>query len=216
MDNAPDHAGGDPYARYPDGFFRRRDEGDDARFYAPSRLVTHIDDAAVAAVGELYDELGVTGEVLDLMGSWVSHFRRTPDRLVVQGMNAAELAANEQAAATLVHDLNADPVLPFDDDTFDDAVCCVSIDYLTRPFEVVAQVARVVRPGGRFVVTFSNRCFPTKAVLGWLAGDDDSHVAYVRDLLTTAGFADVVHQRRDDGRRRRDPLHAVWGTVPDA
>ena len=44
------------------------------------RFVTHIDDGAIAAVGSLYDELGVRGEVLDLMSSWVSHFRDAPAR----------------------------------------------------------------------------------------------------------------------------------------
>ena len=102
------------------------------------------------------------------MSSWVSHFRETPEALTVLGMNADELAANPQAAAWLVHDLNADPMLPFADDAFDHATCCVSVDYLTRPIDVFREVARVVRPGGLFVCTFSNRLFPTKAIRGWL------------------------------------------------
>ena len=34
------------------------------------------------------------GEVLDLMSSWISHFRMPPPELVALGMNATELAAN--------------------------------------------------------------------------------------------------------------------------
>ena len=109
--------------------------------------------------------------MLDLMSSWVSHFRRPPRRLVAVGMNGAELAANPHAADWIVSDLNDQPTLPFDDDSFDDAVCCVSVDYLIRPIEVFAEVGRVLRPGGRFVVTFSNRCFPTKAIRGWLMSE---------------------------------------------
>ena len=207
------HAGTvtDPHDRYPRGYFDRADPTDDARFYAPPRMVTHIDDAAVSAVGDLYAELGVDGDVLDLMGSWVSHFHDPPRRLVVLGMNAAELEANPRAAGTLVHDLNADPRVPLVDAAVDDVVCCVSIDYLVRPFDVVADVARVLRPAGRLVVTFSNRCFPTKAIAGWLHGDDAAHVAYVTDLLTTGGFRQVTHERRDDPSVGGDPLHAVWG-----
>jgi SAM-dependent methyltransferase len=141
---------------FPDGFFSRADEAVDDVFYAPPRLVTHIDDGAIAAVGALYAELGIQGRVLDLMGSWVSHFTVAPAELTVLGMNAVELGANEQARATVVHDLNADPRLPFADDAFDGAVCCVSVDYLVRPVEVFTDVARVVRPGGIFVCTFSN------------------------------------------------------------
>ncbi len=141
---------------FPPGFFVRGDDAADAEFYAFPRYVTHIDDGAIAAVGALYEELHVTGGVLDLMGSWVSHFEQTPEALTVLGMNADELAANPQARAWVVHDLNADPALPFADNTFDHATCCVSVDYLTRPVDVFREVARVVRPGGLFVCTFSN------------------------------------------------------------
>jgi ubiquinone/menaquinone biosynthesis C-methylase UbiE len=152
---------------FPPGFFDRVDTSDDATFYAMPRLVTHIDDAAIAAVGALYEELGLAGtDVLDLMGSWISHFRATapPRHLTVLGMNAFELGENRMAGETVVHDLNADPRLPFDDAMFDHAVCCVSVDYLTRPLEVFADVARVLRPDGLFVVTFSNRLLPTNEI----------------------------------------------------
>src|SRR5438132_3157882 len=117
---------------FPPGFFDRADEGDDAAFYVPPRFVTHIDDDAIAAVGKLYEELGVEGDVLDLMSSWVSHFRTPPARLRVLGMNKAELDANTAAAADdrIVHDLNADPRIPLPDECVDDVVCCASVDYL--------------------------------------------------------------------------------------
>src|SRR4051812_28397046 len=51
---------------FPPGFFDRADPGADTAFYDVPRLVTHIDDGAIAAVGALYAELGVDGEVLDL------------------------------------------------------------------------------------------------------------------------------------------------------
>ena len=86
-----------PDPGFPDGFFAREDETDDAGFYALPRLVTHIDDDAIAAVGLLYEELGVNGDVLDLMSSWVSHFRTPPRHLRVLGMNARELDANPAA-----------------------------------------------------------------------------------------------------------------------
>jgi len=151
---------------FPPGFFNRVDDRPDDDFYEPLRLVTHIDQGAIAAVGDLYEALDLTGDVLDLMSSWISHFRSAPGSLTLLGMNAAELAHNEMADAAVVHDLNTDPSLPFGDDEFDAVTCCVSVDYLVRPIEVFTDVARVLRPGGRFVVTFSNRCFPTKAIRG--------------------------------------------------
>ncbi|MGY1786287.1 class I SAM-dependent methyltransferase [Geodermatophilus sp. SYSU D00698] len=205
----------DAYAGFPPGFFARHDERPDAEFYGPPRLVTHIDDAAIAAVGDLYAELGIDGSapvprrVLDLMSSWVSHFRTPPAELVVLGMNARELAANPAATERVVQDLNADPRLPLPDGDVDAAVCCVSIDYLTRPIEVLAEAGRVLRPGGPLVVTFSNRCFPTKAVHGWLATTDEQHGALVAELVRRAGaFTEPeVSLRTPPGAG--DPLYAV-------
>jgi SAM-dependent methyltransferase len=192
---------------FPPGFFDRADPGDDAAFYGPPRLVQHIDDGAITAIGAFYDEVGVTGEVLDLMGSWVSHLRTRPRRLTVLGMNAAELDANPMADVRVVHDLNADPVLPFPDAAFDTAVCTVSIDYLTQPVAVCTEVGRVLRPGGTFALTFSNRCFPTKAIRGWLAADDRRRAAIVATYLHDAGvFSDPVAQDRD---APGDPVIAV-------
>jgi SAM-dependent methyltransferase len=197
---------------FPLGFFDRQDPGSDAAFYSFSRFVTHIDDGAIDAVGALYEELAIDGDVLDLMGSWVSHFRARPRRLVVLGMNEAELTANPQAAATVVHDLNDDPVLPFPDATFDAVVCCVSVDYLVRPVEVFADVARALRPGGVFVCTFSNRCFPTKAIRGWLVATDEQHCGIVAAYFTRAGRFDppTIERRTPVSGYRGDPLFAVW------
>jgi SAM-dependent methyltransferase len=196
---------------FPAGFFDRADPGSDAGFYVPTRLVTHIDDDAIAAVGALYAELAINGTVLDLMGSWVSHFRDPPEHLTVLGMNANELAANTAAAATFVHDLNADPHLPFADASFDGAVCCVSVDYLVQPIAVFVDVARTLRPGAPFVTTFSNRCFATKAIRGWLASTDEQHCEIVaRYFVLSRGFDQPAIERRTPVGHRGDPLFAVW------
>ena len=197
---------------WPPGFFDRQDDGDDAGFYLPPRLVTHIDDGAIAAVSELYDELGVPdGAVLDLMSSWVSHLSRKPSGgLTVLGMNPAELQANPMADRAVVHDLNVDTRLPFDDEEFDAVLCCVSIDYLVRPVEVLRETSRLLRPDGVVVLTFSNRCFPTKAVRGWLATDEEGRVEIVRAYLELAGFEDVRTALRTLPSRYGDPLYAAW------
>lgn len=196
--------------RFPPGFFDRGDESGDDRFYAVDRLLTHIDDGAIAAVSGLYDELGLSGDVLDICSSWISHFSTPPRRLVALGMNAIELAANPAASSWLVHDLNVDPTLAFDDASFDAVTCCVSVDYLTRPVDVFAEAARVLRPGGVFVCTFSNRCFPTKAIRGWLSTNDEGRCAIVSAYFElTDDFDEPTVQLRNPGVRG-DPLYAVW------
>ncbi len=194
--------------------FRRHDESPDEAFYAEPRLVTHIDDAAVAAVTGLYRELfPPNGAVLDLMTSWVSHL--PPEvayrRVAGLGMNAAELAANPRLTERVVRNLNADPRLPFGDGEFDGAGCCVSVQYLTRPATVFAEVARVLRPGAPFAVTFSNRCFPTKAVSAWQALDDRGHAALVRRYFADAGGWGEAKAEERTARGRGDPLYAVVG-----
>jgi SAM-dependent methyltransferase len=198
---------------FPDWFFARIDDGDDADFYAAPRLVTHIDDDAIAAVGDLYAELGIDGDVLDLMSSWVSHFRSPPARLRILGMNRDELEANPLAAQRIVHDLNAEPRIPLPDGSVDDVVCCASVDYLTRPVEVFRDVARVLRPGGRFVCTFSNRVFPTKAVRGWLLASDADRRAIVSSYFRQSRvFAPATVGLRTPPAHPGDPLSAVWAT----
>ena len=212
----------DPYDRFPAGFFSRADESNDQLFYDPLRLVTHIDDRAIRAVGTLYEQLdigapkrnGPGGRVLDLMSSWVSHFIQPPTHLTVLGMNERELAANPDAVQRVVHDLNANPVLPFDDHSFDDAVCCVSIDYLATPIEVMRELQRVLQPGGRFVCTFSNRCFPTKAIRGWLSLNDDQRCQLVAEYFALAGgFEPAEMALCTAPGSHGDPLYAVWAAT---
>jgi SAM-dependent methyltransferase len=198
-------------AAFPPGFFDRADPETDAAFYRVPRIVTHIDDGAIDAVGALYEELGLDGDVLDLMSSWVSHFRRAPRRLTVLGMNPAELARNPQAVDAVVHDLNAEPQLPFADGSFDAAVCCVSVDYLVQPIAVFHDLVRVLRPGAPFVCTFSNRCFPTKAIRGWLYASEAEHGEIVAEYFRQAGgWDEPVIERRTPPDHRGDPLWAVW------
>ncbi len=206
----------DRYRSFPSGFFDRSDDADDGRFYAVPRLVTHIDDRAIAAVGAVYDELGLTGRVVDLMSSWISHFRSPPERLVAVGRNRVELAANEMADGAVVADLNRAPTLPFADAAFTGATCCVSVDYLVRPIEVFDEVARVLTPGSVFCCTFSNRCFPTKAIAGWLSIGERDRVELVGQYYRLSGrWRDISASIVLPPGRGGDPLYAVWATVDD-
>ena len=192
--------------------FARRDETPDQEFYRFERLVTHIDAAAVAAVTQLYRQLlPAGGAVLDLMSSWVSHLpAEVPySRVAGLGMNARELSQNPRLTDYLVQDLNEQPQLPYADGEFDGAGICVSVQYLTQPAAVFTELARVLRPGAPLVVTFSNRCFPDKAVYAWQALDDRGHVALVQQYFAAGGFGPTevfAHQPKYG-----DPLFGVVG-----
>ncbi len=195
-------------------YYRRNDERDDAAFYVAPRLVAHIDARAIAATTTLYREiLRPDADVLDLMSSYYSHLpepRGAFARSVVGlGMNADELARNPQLDAYAVQNLNRDATLPYDDASFDAVLCAVSVQYLQQPVAVFAEVARVLRPGGIFAITFSNRCFPTKAVAVWLSTDDAQHLELVRAYLMAARGFERIETAQRNATRSGDPLYAV-------
>lgn len=204
-----------------------RPHADDAAFYAQPRLVDHLDRAALA-VWEAFTARFVTPElaVLDLMASHDSHLPENlrPARLVGLGMNDEELAANPKLTERRVHDLNVTPVLPFADGEFDLVLCALSIEYLARPEAVLREVRRVLKPGGRCVVSFSARWFPPKAVEPWAQLKPFMRAAWVLRHFRRAGFT-WLHTESLRGLPRpaddkyiaqtkfSDPLHAVWGTA---
>jgi SAM-dependent methyltransferase len=176
--------------------FARIDPSDDARFYSVARNVVHIEPGAIESLRRVYaDHFRPNATVLDLMSSWRSHLPDVLGKVVGLGMNAEEMAANPQLDEWVVHDLNRVPRLPFPDSSFDGVACAVSVQYLVRPVDVFSDVRRVLVPGGSVIVSFSNRCFPTKAVMAWLSGGDAEHRALVRAYLEQAGFDDVVDER---------------------
>ena len=171
--------------------------------------MVHLEAGAIEALRSFYGRLLLPGdEVLDLMSSWRSHLPDGLGRVTGLGLNAAEMADNPQLDHQVLHDLNRTPRLPFDDASFDAVVCAVSVQYLVRPWTVFADVRRVLRPGGPLVVSFSNRCFPTKAVAIWLLGSDEEHMMLVRAYLEAAGYPEI---HTEIPPSPDDPLFVVWG-----
>ncbi|HEY1426831.1 MAG TPA: methyltransferase domain-containing protein [Caulobacteraceae bacterium] len=200
-------------ADLPSWAFDKEDPGNDLDFYAEARLATHIDDGAIAALTGFYRAVLPPGGVIcDLMSSWVSHLPAEVafTEVIGHGMNAEELAANPRLTRRFVQDLNADPRLPLDDASLDAAMICVGVQYLQNPVPVLADVARVLKAGAPLIVSFSNRCFPTKAVAVWLRLNDAGHAQLVRLYLDAAGFSAIETHVLSDGSRC-DPMYAVVG-----
>lgn len=194
--------------------FAKVDGEPDDRFYQMPRFVTHIDEAAIAAVTGLYRELFAPGAtVLDLMGSWVSHLppEVTYGEVIGHGMNDAELARNPRYDRWFVHDLNVAPHLPLDPASVDAIGLCVSIQYLQRPVAVMRDALRVLEPEGVIAITFSNRCFPTKAVAIWHAIAMGDHPGLVSRYLQEAGFPSVEARTLIAPDGPTDPVWAVIG-----
>jgi len=186
----------------------RLDDGDDAAFYDNPRLVTHADDAFLARLTDLYGSVLDPGDrVFDAMGSWVSHLPDDDyDRVVVHGLNAAELDRNDRADEWFVQDFNRDQSLPLADDAVDAVLCALSVQYLRYPAAVFREFARVLAPSGVAVVSFTNRMFPTKAVRAWRTASMDERADLVAEYCRAADLA-VAETVRE--RPAEDPFYAV-------
>jgi SAM-dependent methyltransferase len=199
----------------PADFFRRIDESDDPLFYSFPRFVVHIDDWAIATIGEIFAEhLPKGGMLLDLMSSWRSHLPTSlgPAGVAGLGLNRAEMEDNPALTEVVVHDLNCEPRLPFNDERFDGAMLTVSVQYMTKPVEVFADVGRVLRKSAPFVVSFSNRMFPTKAVWVWQSASEAQRVELVKRYFTdSAMFESVEATERRCATAYADPVFAVVG-----
>jgi hypothetical protein len=211
---------------FSDNPFARKDEEEDRVFYKEPRLVTHIDAQAQEIIGKLYEQLLRPGmRVLDLMSSWRSHVPESLDlaALVGLGMNKGEMADNPQLTESVVHDLNSQPMLPFEDQSFDAVICTVSVEYMTRPFDVFADVGRILKPNGYFINTFSNRWFPPKAIHLWTELTEYERMGLVLEYFLATGAYRNLETYSARGWHRpttdryypemltSDPIYGVWG-----
>jgi SAM-dependent methyltransferase len=196
-------------------FFRRIDESADELFYEYPRRVLHIDSGAVAKVGEIYAELLPEGGViLDLMSSWRSHLpqRIRCAKVVGLGLNRAEMEDNPALGEIIVHNVNQHPRMPFDDASFDGTVMTVSVQYLTQPVELFADVGRVLKPRAPFIVTFSNRMFPTKAVALWHSTNQDQRVTVVQRYFAESNAFEQI-EVIDRSAPTSPPSDPIWTVV---
>ena len=193
--------------------FERLDEAPDENFYSTPRLVHHIDEQARFTLSEFYKSLLTTDSiVLDLMSSWTSHLPETPKpaKVVGHGMNEEELAANPILDNYFIQNLNKTAKLPLKNDTYDICLIAVSVQYLIDPLSVFSEVARILKPEGSIVISFSNRMFPTKAVAIWRALDNAGHGKLVMKYLeSTTTFRAVSHTNISPNEKQKDPLFVV-------
>ena len=158
-------------------------------------------------------QLGPRGLTRDaeLIEPWLTDWRgrfHGRAQAMASPANAEELAANPRLDRWFIQDLNRDTTLPLDSGAFDGALCCVGVQYLQRPYDVFAEVQRVLAHGAPCVVSFSNRCFPTKAVAVWRSLNMNGQASLVRHYLEHAGFRDAEVRVLADGAAG-DPLIAI-------
>jgi len=137
-------------------------------------------------------------------------------------MNADELKANPSLSEYLIQDLNENSCLTYDNDMFDAVICTASVEYLVQPLKVFKEIKRVTKSGGVFIVTFSNRWFPAKAISIWSEMHDFERVGLVMEYFRQSGWNGQINTLSSRGQHRpvddphyaktqmSDPVYAVW------
>lgn len=131
------------------------------------------------------------------------------------------MTANRHLADSCVHDLNTDPRLPYPDSTFDVVLCNLSIEYLTQPASVIRETARVLKPAGNLLISFSDRWFPPKATNPWQELHEFERLGYVIQLCwssfdnpqttTYRNWPRPVDDKHFPQISTSDPLYVVTG-----
>jgi len=198
-----------------DSMYRREDESADSFFYEKPRYEKHIDDATIEAITQVYREYLIPdSSILDLMSSWISHLPEeiSFSRVSGLGMNVAELTKNPRLDDFLVHDLNENPVAPYAPNSFDAVLIAVSVQYLINPVEVFKSIAKILKPGGKCIVSLSHRLFPSKAIRAFLVLPAKERCELVRSYFDYAcDFRDVTVLDRSP--INADPLWIVMAEV---
>lgn len=162
------------------------DESEDSLFYSFPRFVNHVDDNFIKQLTDLYRrELKEGDKILDLMSSWVSHLPPEIKFSHVEGhgMNEDELKKNPRLDHYFVQNLNLNPQLPLNDEEFDGVLCAVSVQYLQYPEAIFSEVARILKPKGVAIFSFSNRMFYQKAIAVWRDATDRQRLHLVKSYF---------------------------------
>ena len=189
-----------------EGAFTRLDDSDDSIFYKKDRFISHLDSFALSTVEKIVATLVVEKDpvILDLMAGWDSHIPVSikPDHVVGLGLNKNELEKNTRLSEYVLHDLNNDPDLPFEKNSFDVVLNTVSVDYMINPVHVFSEVGRILKPGGLFLVIFSNRMFPEKAIKLWRESNEEERIILVEEYFNSTGLFEKPNLFVSKGRPR--------------
>jgi SAM-dependent methyltransferase len=194
--------------------FVREDETPDPEFYRTMRFPDHLDSLALATVEDLFaQQIPKGSRILDLMAGAQSYLRAElePAAVTGLGLNEQDLQENPVLTERIIHDLNAVPLLPFNDNEFDVVVNTISVDYMTRPIEVFREVSRILKPNGLLIVVFSNRMFPPKAVNIWKSTIETDRVDLVKKYFSAAErfYFDGVFESKGKPRPKDDPYYSL-------
>jgi SAM-dependent methyltransferase len=211
----------------PEGL-RRDDEREDDEFYRLARRRPFFGDRTDRVLRAHHARLIPHGarRVLDLMSSLATHVEPVAGREIVGiGLNAREMASNPALSRIVVQDLNRTPDLRFEDGAFDAVLCSGSLDLLVHPLELIRETARVLRPGGVCIVSFTDRMIQPKCVHAWREADNEGRIVLATSYFSFSGAfmrpfveEEELHPQVASHQDPHDDtiLTVVWGYRPPA
>lgn len=134
-------------------------------------------------------------------------------------MNRDELEANTARVHTngvvLVRDLNEKPsFLDLNTAEYDAVLCCVGVQYLQEAEALFAEVGRILKPGGIVIISFTNKFFYQKALVGWMERGMKERARLVTDYIRAAGGFQNIHVV-GDGTNIMTQLLSLGGLAGD-
>ena len=165
---------------------KKSDESDDSLFYSNPKFAYHLDKNFRLRLTDQYRiYLNENMVILDLMSSWVSHLPNEIKfrKVIGHGLNEEELKSNNILNEFWVQDLNQEQSIPLENSSVDACLIVAGWQYLQYPELIVEELARVIKPNGLMIISFTNRAFWHKSPNIWVQSSEEGRVEYVRNIL---------------------------------
>jgi len=95
---------------------------------------------------------------------------------------------------------------------------------MVQPFMVFSEIARILKPGGRFILTFSRPQHASKTIRIWEGCHEFERPGIMLEYFLRDGLFNDLHSwsmrglvrpaddKQSSAQETADPLHAIWGS----
>ena len=170
---------------------QKLDESNDEYFYSDPKFVYHLDENFRSYLSYIYkNEINDNSTVVDLMSSWDSYLPKEKKykKVIGHGLNKDELERNTILNSFWIQNFNLSQEIPLESKSIDYCLMVAAWQYLQYPENLTKEIARILKNGGKIIVSFSNRAFWHKAPNIWKSSTEEERLKYVRKVLISNGF----------------------------